>query len=232
MRKLIVEKVEWVFDHEIRQAPHIAWISVRQLIFGKGMHWNEPDCPKHIITGLIDHLKIKRASNNARRRHRLLCKWEIPDLPEDLFSMVKNVVKAKIVNPILKGENYNGINPLWARGYIDGSTVPPTFDETKARDLAGWFFYLNDPTTFDGQKRHLESFEGKNRNITCQFKYNSQYFETQLRTQYAAISSRLELLDFCSDDKFSSHKLIEPKVSEEEITWKEIEDATDNGDDD
>jgi len=41
MSKLIVEKVEWVLDNEVRNMPHIAWVSVRQLIFGKGMHWKE-----------------------------------------------------------------------------------------------------------------------------------------------------------------------------------------------
>lgn len=229
--KLVTGKLQWVFNHEVYQFPHIAWVSVRQLIFGEGMHWKEDDCPKHIKIGLMKHLKIFRASNNQRSLHYHRTKWQIPDLPEDLYSAIKTSVKSKVVNPILKREAYEKVNPLWARGYIDGSTVPPVFDETKARDLVGWFFYLDDPATFDGQRKYLEALEGKNRSITCQFLYNSQVFEIQLRQQYAAISSRLELLEFCQEDKFASHKLIRPKVSEEEQTWDDPEDG-DDGDND
>jgi hypothetical protein len=37
MKKLIIEKVEWVINNEVRALPHLAWISVRQLIFGEGI---------------------------------------------------------------------------------------------------------------------------------------------------------------------------------------------------
>jgi hypothetical protein len=228
--KLVTQKVEWILDHEVYSLPHIAWVSVSQIIWGEGMHWKEDDCPNHIKMGIMKHLKIYRASNNQRRIHKQRCRWEIPDLPEDLFSAIKSSVKSKIINPILKKENYKNINPLWARGYIDGDTVPPSFDDTKARDLVGWFFYFNDPDTYESQKRHLETFEGKNRNITCQFLYNSQVFDIQLRQQYAAISTKLELLEFCQTDEFSSHKLIRPKVSDEEQTWDNPEDE-DNDED-
>lgn len=229
--KLVTQKIEWVFEKEVYAFPHIAWISVNQLIWGEGMHWKEDDCPKYLKLGIMKHLKIYRASNNQRRAHKLRCKWEIPDLPEDLYGAIKASVKSKIVNPILKREDYKDINPLWARGYIDGETVPPVFDQTKARDLAGWFFYLNNPETFHGQRRHLETFEGKNRNITCQFLYNSQVFDIQLRQQYAAISTKLELLEFCQQDEFASHKLIRPKVSDEEQTWDNPEDDIDEDED-
>ena len=62
IKDIVVEMAEWVIENEVYDEPYIALISVEQIIWGKGMHWNEGNCPKRLGLGLKEHLQIHKAT--------------------------------------------------------------------------------------------------------------------------------------------------------------------------
>ncbi len=115
------------------------------------MHWKEKECPEQLQLGIKKHLKINKASKALRNIWFKSAGWELPELPFDLYCSIKNSVKEKIINSIIREKKYGGINALCVRGYINSEKKLPTFDLIPARDLIfvsnvlGWFFYRDNP---------------------------------------------------------------------------------------
>jgi hypothetical protein len=149
--QILVEMIEWVFDNEVKNQPHIVWISIEQLIWGKGMHWKEKECPEQLQLGIIKHLKISKASKALRNILFKSTGWELPEWPFDLYCSIKFSVKEKIISSIIREKKYGGINAFCVRSYINSEKELPTFDLIPAGDpqsvsnILGWFFYRDNP---------------------------------------------------------------------------------------
>lgn len=219
--EVLQKKVEWVFDNEVYQKPHLTWISVGQTIWGNGKHWK--DCDDECLkAGIREHLGIRKASNEARNRWANVWGWEVPEFPQSLYDTIKSIIKSKIINPMIFDEKYTGISPFYAQGYIDPKTDPPTFNSRYAKSIAGWFFYLNDPNIKKISEKYLTSlFDTKDAHIPFQWEYNKSGFPKMIRQQIASSSKKLDLV--YQLEKYSGYKNIGLKIDQDLITW-EIED--------
>lgn len=218
LKDLIIEKIEWILKNEVLDEPYIAWISIEQMIWGKGMHWNEENCPEYIQKGIIKHMGIRKASHLERARWKRVTGWEAPELPPSMYISIKQIIKEKIINKIILEEKYSGIKPFWANGYIDPSTDPPSFNAAYHKDIVGYFFYLDDIDTYKFSESWLDSLTGKNRAIRLQWEYNKEAFKRMIRTQIASASAKLDILE--ATEKFNSYELINPVLKPNEITWQ------------
>jgi len=221
--EIIIDMVEWVIDHEVLVDPFISWISVEQIIHGAGMHWKEGNCPEYLQSGILKHCKIWPARKIERMRWKRYTNWEPPPLPPDLYRTIKNVVKNKVINAIIREEKYAGIKPFWAQGYINPKTDPPSFDSRYARDVVGWFFYRDGIEFIGGIENYFMTLNKRDKYVLFQWLYNCSAFPKMIRTQIASATAKLDLLE--EIEKYSSYKKISVEVDPSQITWIENEDA-------
>jgi len=197
MESICIEMINHVLNTEVHNPPHITWLTKNNLLWGKGSHWADQDCPDYLQEGLLKHAGIRKPSqrdlNYQMKIFGYCMEW-----PEPRCWSLTNIMKSHFIN---SKSNYNQelkarMNKKWkinsdylefiyGRGYIDQKTLKLDPDYTYG--IVGWFVLHTAP---EYREEQINWIKKQKPYIAYQYARNCDTFSSVVRQQITSAQNK------------------------------------------